>query len=99
MKTLILFIIVLVTIEANGQSKKLIYQYSKLPKSDTCYVYIEGRYKNKEDKSLVQIWQQDLQTGERWFSLCDKNWKILPKKGQVLRLHRSQMSFISKNKY
>lgn len=82
-------------LKSYGQTAKQIRDAKLKPLSDTAYVYIEGRYKNKDDKTLVCIWQQDLQTGERWYTLCPKDWKTLPKTGEIIKMPRSKMQFIS----
>lgn len=90
---LIPFICLLLASKLEGQTAKQLRDHSQKPLTDTAYVYIEGRYKCKDDKTLIEVWQQDLQTGERWFTLCPKDGYI-PKQGKILRMSRKTMEFI-----
>ena len=91
-------VLLLSTTTIKAQSPKLIRDYKLKPiNKDTVYVYIEGRYKHKADKTLAEIWQQDLQTGLRWYSLCPRNEiKNIPKTGSVVKMLRKEMELISK---
>lgn len=95
-----LFLSLWLASKMSGQSPAIIHRYQNMPLSDTAYVYVEGRYKHKSDKLLAEIWQVDLQTGERWYSLCPrKEIKTLPKTGEIIKMSRSTMQFINpKNK-
>lgn len=92
---LTLFCCLLLASKLTGQSLKVKHDFALKPLSDTAYVYIEGVHKCKSDWALVEVWQTDLQTGERWYSLCPKKENKL-KSGMIVRMKRKEMQFIGK---
>jgi hypothetical protein len=90
------FFIVLVTMQANGQSVPLKREYAKKPITDTCYLYVYKTFTNSDGKTI--IWQEDLQTGDRYETILDCTPAVIIKKDTILRTLRTQMFIEPKTK-